>query len=52
MMLAVLVPYRKGIYASFPTFVEHKNLLFVYYREGVTNTAYTHGLDGKVLRLK
>jgi hypothetical protein len=52
MMQAVLVPHRKDIYASFPTFVEHKKFLFVYYREGVTNTAYTHGLDGKVLRLK
>jgi hypothetical protein len=51
-MQAVVVPYRKGIYASFPTFVEHRGFLFVYYREGIANTAYAHGLNGKVLRLK
>ena len=48
----ILVPHRKGIYSSFPTFAEYKGDLFIYYRQGRTNVTYVHGLNGRVLRLK
>ena len=47
-----LVPYRKGVYASFPTFVEHNGYVYIYYREGRKSVYQVHGLFGKVKRIK
>jgi hypothetical protein len=38
----------KGRYNSFPTFVEHNGMLFLYYREADIDVESCHGIDGKV----
>ncbi len=46
-----LVPYRDGVYSSFPTVVTHRGKVYVYYRQGVRSVYQVHGLFGKVKML-
>ena len=50
-MAVDLLPQREGIYASFPTFVEHNGRIYIYYREGKRSVYQVHGLFGKVKRM-
>ncbi|MTV49644.1 hypothetical protein GJ688_11725 [Heliobacillus mobilis] len=42
------MPRRKNVYSSFPTFVEHKGKLYIYYRQGTKDKRQCHGMDGVV----
>ena len=50
-MTVSLLPQREDVYASFPTFVEHNNKIYIYYREGKSSVYQVHGLFGKVKRM-
>ncbi len=50
-MAVSLLPQREGVYASFPTFVEHNGKIYIYYREGKSSVYQVHGLFGKVKRM-
>jgi len=50
-MIYTAVPRQPGVYSAFPTFVEHKERLFVFYRQARADRAGPHGGGGVVRRL-
>jgi hypothetical protein len=48
MTIKTLVPQIKNTYSSFPTFTEHDNKIFVFYRQGIKSNLQCHGVQGKV----
>ncbi len=48
MITKTLVPQIKDSYSSFPTFTEHDNRIFVFYRQGIKSDAQIHGVHGRV----
>ncbi|KJR42560.1 hypothetical protein MCHI_001541 [Candidatus Magnetoovum chiemensis] len=52
MIKKTLIPQSTAIYSSFPTFAEHKGILYFFYREGIKNSSQPHGINGKVYRCK
>jgi hypothetical protein len=44
----IVIPRSYGRYSSFPSFVEHEERLFLFYRQAEKSSGKCHGLDGKV----
>ncbi len=51
MTIKTVVPRQSGVYAAFPTFVEHRGNLFVFYRRAHADRGGPHGSQGEVRRL-
>ncbi|MBF0564274.1 MAG: exo-alpha-sialidase [Nitrospirae bacterium] len=48
MIRKTVIPHMDNTYSSFPTIVEHRDKLYVYYRQGRPDRRQCHGLFGKV----
>ncbi|MBF0566469.1 MAG: exo-alpha-sialidase [Nitrospirae bacterium] len=48
MIIRTLIPRKENTYSSFPSIVEHRDKLYVYYRQGQRDPVQCHGLYGKV----
>lgn len=48
MIRKTVIPHMDDTYSSFPTIVEHRDKLYVYYRQGKPDRRQCHGLYGKV----
>ncbi|MBM7866147.1 hypothetical protein GTO89_05685 [Heliobacterium gestii] len=47
-----LVPRQRNRYSAFPTFTEHRDRVYIFYRQGVTSARQCHGVDGTVRCLR
>ncbi|MFQ5739336.1 MAG: hypothetical protein ACE5JX_10020 [Acidobacteriota bacterium] len=47
-MIKTIVPQQRGLYNSFPTFVQERSRIFLFYRRGAKGRRGSHGSQGQV----